>query len=257
MLTLCCVGAAGATHHALASTRRQASGARHQEVHVSAAVSLTEAMTEVAARFEAHEPGMRVLLNLAASNALARHAVAGATIDVFVSADQAQMAVIRQAGLVVRSVDLLGNELVVVVPSEGAVRIESARDLQRLDVARIAIGDPAAVPAGVYAKTYLERAGLWASVQPKLVPSASVRGALAALESGNVDAAIVYRTDASTARRARVAYRVAGPHAPRIVYPAALLSNADAPRRFFAFLQSAAAAAIFERRGFTPLVGRR
>lgn len=243
------MGAAGAG--------RPASGTGPPEILVAAAVSLTEAISEVARRFEEREPGTRVTLNLAASNVLARQAAAGARIDVFVSADQAQMDVVRRAGLVVRSVDLLGNELVVVVPSDSAVRVESPRDLQRSEIARIAVGDPAAVPAGVYARAYFERAGLWASLQPKLVPSASVRAALAAVESGNVDAAIVYRTDAGAARRARVAYRVSGPDAPRIVYPAALLSSADGAVRFFAFLQSAAAAAIFERHGFTPLVGGR
>src|SRR5207253_906340 len=121
---------------------------------------------------------------------------------------------------------------------------------------RIAIGDPAAVPAGAYAKAYLQRIGLWSALEGRFVPTASVRLALAAVESGAVDAAIVYRTDIRAAPRAREAFVVPRDEGPSIVYPAAVLAGGKNPRgarRFLAFLQGPNAAAIFEREGFTPL----
>ena len=132
----------------------------------------------------------------------------------------------------------------------------SARELTSPVYRRIAIGDPAAVPAGVYAKAYLQQEGLWAALEAKIVPSGSVRAALAAVESGAADAAIVYRTDARVALKATVAYVVPADRGPRIVYPAAIVRGSGAPaeaKRFLDFLRGATAARIFQRFGFSPL----
>ena len=118
---------------------------------------------------------------------------------------------------------------------------------------RIAIGDPAAVPAGVYARQALERAGVWAVVQPRLVPTVSVRAALAAVDEGNADAAIVYRTDVAAARHARLAFVLAPADAPPIVYPAAVMTRAPhaaAARALARWLRGPTARATFERHGF-------
>jgi molybdate transport system substrate-binding protein len=112
------------------------------------------------------------------------------------------------------------------------------------------------VPAGVYARQYLERAGVWALVQPKVIPAGSVRLALAAVESGAADAAIVYRTDIAAARGAQVALVIPAEAAPRIVYPAAITRSAPhagAAARFLAFLRGREAAEIFRNAGFVPL----
>jgi len=217
------------------------------EVHVAAAVSLSEALQEIAAAFE-RQHGVRVTLNLAASNVLARQIAAGAKTDVFISADAIQMEVVRRSGMVRREVELLANRLVVLVAADSNVQLASASDLRRPEIARIAIGDPAGVPAGAYARQYLEAEKMWDALQPKIVTTGSVRAALAALDSGNVDAAIVYRTDARIARRARTAYP--SPAEPVVTYPAALLSAAPEAARFFEFLRSSAANTIFERHGF-------
>jgi molybdate transport system substrate-binding protein len=214
---------------------------------VAAAVSLTEALREVAAAFE-KQHGIRVTLNLAASNVLARQIGAGSGADVFISADAAQMDVVAKEGLIRRRVDLLVNQLVVAVRSDSRVALASAPDLTKPEVRRIAIGDPAGVPAGLYAKQFLEKAGLWSRLESKIIPTASVRAALAALESGDVDAAMVYRTDVGVAPSVRVAFP---PQAePRVLYPAALLSATPHAGRFFEYLRSPAAAAIFRRHGF-------
>jgi molybdate transport system substrate-binding protein len=153
-------------------------------------------------------------------------------------------------------VDLLSNVLAVAVPSDRPRRLTSIAGLDAPEVRRIAVGDPVAVPVGVYARRYLERVGLWARLEPRLVPTASARLALAAVENGVVDAAIVYRTDIAAAARAVEAFVVPAGEGPRIVYAAARVRDGDAPEaaaRFMAFLQSAEAAAVFEAAGFVPL----
>jgi molybdate transport system substrate-binding protein len=132
--------------------------------------------------------------------------------------------------------------------------VHSVKDLALEEVRRIAMGDPAAVPAGVYARAYLERVGLWARLEPKIVPAGSVRAALTAVQNGSVNAAIVYLTDARLARDLRVAAEITGADAPRIVYPACVVRTSRQPavaQHFLQFLASPVALRIFERHGFT------
>jgi molybdate transport system substrate-binding protein len=222
---------------------------------VSAAISLTDVLTAIAKEYANTGRGA-VRFNFGASNILARQIVQGAPVDVFISADEAQMDVVARDGLLKDGtrIDLLGNQLAVVVPSDRPKTFSSIAQIADPAFRRIAIGDPAAVPAGVYAKQYLEKEGLWAAVQARIVPTGSVRAALAAVESGAADAAIVYRTDARVALRATVALVVPVERGPRIVYPAAIMrasKNGEEAARFLEFLRGASAARIFERFGFT------
>lgn len=226
-------------------------------ITVSAAISLTDALTAIANDYASAGRGT-IRFNFGASNGLARQIVSGAAVDVFISADEAQMDVVAQAGLIKEGsrIALLGNQLAVVLPNDRQRTFTSIRDIVNPALRRIAIGDPAAVPAGVYAKQYLEKEGLWAAVSPRIVPLGSVRAALAAVESGAADAAIVYRTDARVSVRATVAWVVAAGAGPRIVYPAAVVrtsERATEAARFMNFLRSAAAARRFEQAGFTPI----
>jgi molybdate transport system substrate-binding protein len=224
-------------------------------ITVSAAVSLTDALSAIAAEYGKAGRGT-VRFNFGASNVLARQIVEGAPVDLFISADEGQMEVVARASLVTEGsrIDLLGNQLAVVVPSDRPRTFSSIAQIADPAFRRIALGDPAAVPAGVYAKQYLEKEGLWKAIEARVVPSASVRAALAAVESGGADAAIVYRTDARTAARATVAWVVPVERGPRIVYPAALVrgsKNGAEAARFMDYLRSAAAARLFTRFGFT------
>lgn len=226
-----------------------------REVLVSAAVSLTEALQRIAALYE-RQAGEKVVLNLAASNTLARQIRGGARVDVFISADEAQMDGVAADIVSGTRVDLLSNQLAIAVPSDRPATVRTPEDLAGAGVRRVAIGDPAAVPAGVYARIYLDRLGLWTRLQLKLVPSGSVRLALAAVENGAADAAIVYRTDIAAGERVRAAFVVPAAEGPRIVYPAAVLRtgpNQAGARRFVEFLRTPAAAAIFTGAGFTTL----
>lgn len=222
-------------------------------ITVSAASSLADVLTDLARRFEA-VTGDRVQINAAASNTLARQIVAGAPVDLFISADEAQMAVAEKSGRIASGsrVALLSNQLVIVVPADTRDAIDNPADLVSARVRRVAMGQPESVPAGVYGRQWLEKLGLWAAVQPKAVPMPTARAALAAVREGRVDAGIVYATDALTTRDVRIVHRVAVSDAPRIVYPAAVIvgANEASARRFLTFLQSADARRVFEAAGF-------
>lgn len=226
-------------------------------ITVSAAVSLTDALTAIGDEYGRRGLGS-IRFNFGASNVLARQIVDGAPVDVFISADDAQMDVVAAAKLVKAGsrVPLLRNQLAVVVPSDRPRTFKGISDLADPAFKRIAIGDPAAVPAGVYARQYLQAQGLWNVIQPRIVPAGSVRAALAAVESGAADAGIVYRTDARLALHATVAWVVAVADGPRIVYPGAIVATSSTPdesQRFLDFLRSDTAARIFERFGFAPI----
>ena len=178
-------------------------------ITVSAAVSLTEALEEVATAFGA-AGGARVVFNFGGSNMLARQIVNGAPVDVFVSADETQMDVVEKAAWSRRGRGCRSPPTGSCWWSTRASAVKSVADLGAANVRRIAIGDPAAVPAGVYARQYLERIGQWARLEPKMVPSANVRAALTAVQNGSADAAFVYATDARLAPQLRVVTTVTG-----------------------------------------------
>jgi molybdate transport system substrate-binding protein len=223
---------------------------------ISAAISLTNVL-DVLGAMHTQRGGPAVRFNYGASNGLARQIVNGAPVDVFISADEAQMDAVAAAGALRPGtrVSLLGNRLAVITTRIRPVALTDARGLTAPAVRRIAIGDPAGVPAGVYARQYLERLGLWQALQPKLVPVANVRAAVAAVEHGGADAAFVYESDTVTAK-ADLAFVVSGADAPRIVYPAAIVKSSrlqDDAARFIKFLCGDEAAAVFARHKFVPL----
>jgi molybdate transport system substrate-binding protein len=234
----------------LAASRMARAG---DEVVVFAAASLTDALREIGAAFE-RTTGHRLVFSFGASSTLARQIQAGAPAQVLISADRTQMDLLERAGLVrvADRIDLLSNRLVVIVPAASPLALRSASDLGA--ARRIALADPEAVPAGVYARQWLEKLGLWTTLRERVVPTLDVRAALAAVASAAADAGVVYRTDAATSTRVRVAFEVAEGEAPRIVYPAAAVAHAGAPARAFVVsLRSAEASAVFTRLGFVAL----
>jgi molybdate transport system substrate-binding protein len=226
---------------------------RDDSLLVSAAISLTDALQEIEQAY-VKAGGGRVQFNFAGSNVLARQIVNGAPADVFISADEAQMNYADARGAIDRAsrFDLISNRLVIVTPRGSGCVLPDADAL--LGLKRIAVADPAAVPAGVYARQFLEKTDVWDRVQNRLVPLGNVRAALTAAESGAVDAAIVYESDAATSARVDVSLVVSGPAAPRIVYPAALVArskNRGAAAKFLAFLRGAEARATFRKYKFS------
>ena len=224
------------------------------ELKVFAAASLMESLQEIAAVYE-KQTGDKIVFNFGASSFLARQIEEGAPADIFFSADEAKMDGLAKQGLIVKGtrVSRLANSLVIVVASDNALPIKSATDLTDARVKRIALADPKTVPAGIYAKDYLERSRLWPALASKIVPTDNVRAALAAVESGNVEAGMVYKTDAAISKKVKVAYEVPSKETPAISYPMAAVKDAKQPaaaRKFLEHLNSAEAARVFARRGF-------
>ena len=223
-------------------------------VTVFAAASLTDALRLLGTRFET-ATGDQIVFNFAASSVLERQIEAGAPADIFFSADELKMSALAGRGLIVPETrrDRLSNTLVVIVPIDSSLALHSAKDLTQPAVKQIALGDPQAVPAGIYAREYLEKLGIWSAIQPKVIPTESVRATLAAVESGNVDAGVVYGTDAHISKQVRIACQIPAEEAPRIRYPVALLKDAPQPeagRRFLNYLNSPAADQVFKDFGF-------
>lgn len=220
------------------------------EILVFGAASLTESLQELAKPFEA-STGTRVAFSFASSSDLARQIEAGAPADVFFSADTAKMDALEKAGLVraAERREFLSNVLVVVVPSDSNAPIASAKDLAALP--KLALADPAAVPAGIYAKKWLTQEGLWDAVEKNVIPTLDVRAALAAVAGGDVSAGIVYRTDAAMSKEVRIAITITnGPAIAYSVAPITASKHGGAAAKFVALLDSPAGRAVFERRGF-------
>lgn len=225
---------------------------------VLAAASLQESMTEAAdAWARAGHP--RPVISFAASSALARQAMAGAPADLFVSADEEWMDALDTRGLLRPGtrVDFLGNRLVLVAPraTARAIALRPGVDLLAALGAsgRLAMADPASVPAGRYGKAALERLGAWARVAPRVVQAENVRAALALVERGAAPLGIVYATDARASKGVRIVGVFPSGSHPPIRYPLAVLKAASSPDAapFRAFLLSRTGRAIFARRGFT------
>src|SRR5437667_3394563 len=169
---------------------------RAGEVTLFAAASLTDSLKEIAGTYE-KQSGDKIIFNLGASSLLARQIEEGAPADIFFSADEAKMDGLEKKGLILKETrkSRLSNSLVIVVAAERGVALESPTDLATDKVKRLALAEPKTVPAGIYAKAYLQKQKLWSAVERKVVPTENVRGALAAVEAGNVEAGIVYKTE--------------------------------------------------------------
>ena len=224
------------------------------EVTVFAAASLTDSLKEIAATYE-KQSGDKIVFNLGASSLLARQIEEGAPADIFFSADEAKMDGLEKKDLILKDTRRarLSNSLVIVVASEKGAAIATPRDLVSGKVTRLAIAEPRTVPAGIYAKEYLQKQNLWADVESKVVPTENVRAALAAVEAGNAEAGIVYKTDAAISKKVKVVYEVPASDTPRISYSMAVVKeskNPDAAKQFLKYLDSEEAGKVFEKFGF-------
>ena len=226
-------------------------------ITVFAASSLTDSLKSVADAYKART-GVSVTLSFGASSMLARQIEQGARADVFLSADTEWMDYLQKKALLrdASRKDMLGNQLVLIASSDAktAPRIAPHFDLAgALGDGRLALADPASVPAGKYAKAALTALGVWSSVAAKVVQAENVRMALEYVARGEAPYGIVYATDARAA-----AVRLAGifpesSHAP-ITYPGALTRAASpGAKAFLDFLRGPQARAIFEKAGFRVL----
>ena len=226
-----------------------------EPIRVFAAASLTDALATAIADFHEAHPSSRVVPQFGASSDLARQILAGAPADLFFSADQRQLDRVAAEGLIQKGgrADVLSNELVVVRHREEPDTVDGLADLETFG--RIAMADPQIVPAGVYARLFLESQGHWVRLQEKVVPTLDVRGALAAVASGNVEAGFVYRTDAAIEDRVKIVYTVPREEGPRILYSLGIIEGRKRHevRALYDFLRSEAGGEVFAKFGFVSL----
>jgi molybdate transport system substrate-binding protein len=251
-ITVAAAMAAAMGAWALPTARAATSG----EVVVSAAVSLKDALDEIAQLYRSRNPGANVRFNLGGSGTLQRQIEQGAPVDVFISASPQEMDGLAAKGLLLTGTrhDLLENRVVLIVPS-GQSLVATFQDLTKPAAKQIAIGEPQTVPAGMYAQQVLTHLGLYDRLKPKFIFAKDVRQVLTYVASGNVDAGVVYATDAKISNKVKVvATAPDGSHSP-VIYPVAILKGApDAAgaKEFEAFLLGAQARQIFAKYGFIP-----
>jgi len=231
--------------------------ARAQQLTVFAAASLTDALKDVSVQWT--EAGHKPLrLSFGSSSTLAQQIEQGAPANLFASADQRWMDYLATRHLIAADTrkDLLGNDLVLVVPADHPQHVTIAPGFNLLAMlgpkGRLATGDPAHVPVGMYAEQALRNLGLWDAVAPQLARAADVRSALLLVERGEAPAGIVYATDAAVSPAVTVAGTFpANTHDP-VTYPFAVTKTGDTPeaRALLTFLAGPQARAIFAKRGF-------
>lgn len=231
--------------------------ARAQELTVFAAASLTDALKDVAALWvQAGHPALR--LSFGSSSTLARQIDQGAPANLFASADEKWMDFLADKKLIAADTrkDLLGNDLVLVVPADKPlhVTIDSSFDLSRVlgPTGRLAVGDPAHVPVGIYAEQALKKLGLWDSISQRLARTEDVRSGLLLVKRGEAPAGIVYATDAPVSKGVMVAGSFPDSSHDPISYPFAVTTSGDTKeaRALLAFMAGPQARAVFVQRGF-------
>ena len=260
-LLLSACGAAGSgsktTTPALSPDANQASdsSAETVELTISAAASLTDALNEIQTIYETKHSNIKLVFNYGASGALQQQIEQGAPADLFLSAATKNMKALVDKQLIdsAQQHDLLSNELVVVVPSDGKLSIGSEQDLKKDDVKKIAIGIPESVPAGKYAQEALTNANLSDALQTKIVQAKDVRQVLQYTETGNVDAGFVYKTDALASDKVKVAFAVDPNSYSPINYPVGIVKatkHAKEAEELYDFLQTNEALDVFVKYGF-------
>lgn len=226
-----------------------------ETVTVFAAASLGGVLDGIAAAYEART-GVHVATSFAASSALAKQIANGAPAELVLSADEGWMDWLAERKLIdpASRSDLLANALVIVAPADKPIVLKVERDFaaDKAFPGRMALADPASVPAGIYAKEAFTRLGWWTWLEPRVAPGSDVRAALRLVETGEADCGVVYATDAKASARVVVVATVpAELHRP-IRYPlAATPAAGPAARAFLAFLRGPEAGAAFARAGFT------
>jgi molybdate transport system substrate-binding protein len=224
---------------------------------VAAALSLKGAFEEMAVLYQAKHPGERVQFNFAASGLLQRQIEGGAPVDLFASASSREMDELERKNLLAAGSRraFARNGIVLIAPAGAKPAAADFRDLQSVKVTRIAIGNPATVPAGKYAEEVLRSFNLWDAVREKLVFAENVRQVLDYTARGEVNAAMVFFTDAMGVPGIQVAASAPQKSHTPAVYYAAVVAGAKHSERAQAFIDvllSPEGREIMTRRGFLP-----
>ncbi|WP_249310645.1 molybdate ABC transporter substrate-binding protein [Bacillus sp. FJAT-49736] len=226
------------------------------ELTISAAASLQDALADIKKEFESKHKNLTLTFNFGASGALQQQISQGAPVDLFFSAAEDKFQQLIKDGSIAEKDrrNIVGNEIVLIVPKDSSNNIASFQDLTKAN--KISIGTPSSVPAGMYGKETLEKLQIWKDVENKIVFGKDVRQVLNYVETGNVDAGIVYKTDALLSEKVRIiAIAEDSTHSP-IIYPAGIVKNSkhyQQAKAFFDYLQGNQAMDILKKYGFKGL----
>ena len=226
------------------------------EITISAAISLKNAFEDIGRIFQEKNPGGRLLFNFGGSGDLARQIEAGAPVDVFASAAQKDMDDLDQKDMIVKGTrkDFARNSLVLITPAKSAMQLTSLNDLRRGEIQKIAIGNPKTVPAGRYAEEVLRHFNLWDILRDKLIFAENVRQVLDYVVRGEVDAGMVYSTDALVrAKEVKIVSEAPIESHQPIIYPIAIVKGSKKEglaKEFIDVVTSREGEKILERYGF-------
>ena len=257
MVAVFAIAAAGCGSQAEKSSSSEASSAsaEQKEVYVAAAASMTDAIKEIGAEYEKAHPDVKLVYSFGSSGALQTQIEQGAPADVFISAAQKQMNALDEKGLIDKDTrkDLLENKVVLIVPKDSDLKLDSFADAAGDKVSKIALGEPKAVPVGMYSEEIFKNLGVLDAVKAKAVYGSDVRQVLGWVETGEVDCGVVYATDAAISDRVKVLTEApADSHKP-IIYPAVMVASSKNPeiaKDFLAYLSGDQAKAILTKYGF-------
>jgi molybdate transport system substrate-binding protein len=247
---------AGCSSTKAGSSSKAPSSAPSVELTIAAASSLANVTADIVKDYKTIAPNVTLTFTYGASGSLQTQIEQGAPVDIFMSAAEKQMDALDKENLLQPGTrtDLLLNKLVLITPKDSTLVIKSFSDLGTTIVKKIAIGDPASVPAGQYAQQAFTTLGIWDTVKAKSNLGTDVRQVLTWVESGNVDCGVVYATDAASSDKVTVICEAPAGSIDKIVYPVAALKsskNAEAAQSFITYLKSSSAAALFQKYGFT------
>ena len=224
------------------------------EIMVSGAKSLSDVFTEIGTSFMQKNPDVKVTFNFAASGVLARQIEGGAPVDVFASAALKEMKMLSDKNLILENSqkNFAANEIVLILAKELKVKVDSFKDLTNNDIKKIAIGNPDSVPAGSYAKEVLEYCKLWDILKDKYVYGENVRQVLDYVVRNEVDAGIVFLTDAILYKDLKTLSAPPKSH-KEVIYPIAVVKaskNADVSKKFINFVLSKEGQTVLKKYGF-------
>lgn len=247
----------GSTSSTSSNDQKNASSTKQEKavtLTVSAAASLKDSMNEIKQLYTKEHPNIAITYNFGASGTLQQQIEQGAPADIFMSAATKQMDELKSKNLLVNDTvkNLLQNDVVLIVPKDSS-NIKTFDDLATDKAQKIALGEPKSVPVGQYSQEILTNLKLMDKVQPKAIYGKDVKEVLTWVETGNVDAGIVYKTDALVSKKVNIVATAPETSHKTVIYPAAVVKASKNPTQakdFLKFLSSDKAKAVFQKYGF-------
>ena len=238
-------------------SKDQTSSAKKTEILISAAASLKDCIQELSAMYTEKNPQVTITMNFGASGALQQQIEQGAPADVFFSAGIKQMNALKEKGMMIDASvkNILENKVVLITPKNAAT-LDFFEDLAKSSVKKIGVGEPKSVPVGQYTEQVFQNLGLTDRVASKLIFAKDVREVLSWVETGNVDAGVVYETDAKISKDVTICSTAPEGSHKKVIYPIGVVKtskHAAEAQKFVDFLFSDAAREVFARYGFTVI----